>query len=153
MKPLSNIALQDFLGNLSFLAAVIVGRHISFPKHWSCFTMSTSFGRRRIVWTTVICMWRNWTRCCKNLRRNWIMSHWQLFRGDTSMFDGNFIKHFCQLQQKGEKEQAKERFLHLIMAERSEAMVLRKTGGSQNVVLLRTLKRTRLASASLNLGL
>ena len=40
------------------------------------------------------------------------------------------------------------------MAERSEAMVLRKTGGRQNVVLLRTLKRTRLASAStcLNLG-
>ena len=41
-----------------------------------------------------------------------------------------------------------------IMAKRSEAMVLRKTGGRQNVVLLRTLKRTRLASAStcLNLG-
>ena len=40
------------------------------------------------------------------------------------------------------------------MAEQSEAMVLRKTGGRQNVVLLRTLKRTRLASAStcLNLG-
>ena len=34
------------------------------------------------------------------------------------------------------------------MAERSEAMVPRKTGGRQNVVLLRTLKRTRLASAS-----
>jgi len=28
-----------------------------------------------------------------------------------------------------------------IMAERSEAMVLRKTGGSKNEVLLRTLKR------------
>ena len=41
-----------------------------------------------------------------------------------------------------------------LMAERSEAMVQRKTGGRQNVVLLRTLKRTRLASAStcLNLG-
>ena len=39
------------------------------------------------------------------------------------------------------------------MDERSEAMVLRKTGG-QNVVLLRMLKRTLLASAStcLNLG-
>ena len=34
------------------------------------------------------------------------------------------------------------------MAEQSEAMVQRKTGGRQNVVLLRTLKRTRLASAS-----
>ena len=33
-----------------------------------------------------------------------------------------------------------------IMAERSEAFVLRKTGGRQNVVQLRTLKRTRLAS-------
>ena len=32
------------------------------------------------------------------------------------------------------------------MAERSEAFVLRKTGGRQNVVQLRTLKRTRLAS-------
>ena len=31
------------------------------------------------------------------------------------------------------------------MAERSEAIVLRKTGGRQNEVLLRTLKRTRLA--------
>ena len=31
------------------------------------------------------------------------------------------------------------------MAERSEAIVLRKSGGRQNVVLLRTLKRTRLA--------
>ena len=31
------------------------------------------------------------------------------------------------------------------MAERSKAMVLRKTGGRQNVVLLCTLKRTRLA--------
>ena len=30
-------------------------------------------------------------------------------------------------------------------AERSEAIVLRKTGGRQNEVLLRTLKRTRLA--------
>ena len=35
-----------------------------------------------------------------------------------------------------------------LLAERSEAMVQRKTGGRQNVVLLRTLKRTRLASAS-----
>ena len=34
----------------------------------------------------------------------------------------------------------------IIMAERSEAFVLRKTGGRQNVVQLRTLKRTRLAS-------
>ena len=32
------------------------------------------------------------------------------------------------------------------MAERSEAFVLRNTGGRQNVVQLRTLKRTRLAS-------
>ena len=29
-----------------------------------------------------------------------------------------------------------------VVAERSEAIVLRKTGGRQNVVLLRTLKRT-----------
>ena len=34
------------------------------------------------------------------------------------------------------------------MAKRSEAMVQQKMGGRQNVVLLRTLKRTRLASAS-----
>ena len=33
-----------------------------------------------------------------------------------------------------------------VVAERSEAFVLRKTGGRQNVVQLRTLKRTRLAS-------
>ena len=36
------------------------------------------------------------------------------------------------------------------LAKQSEAIVLRKTGGRQNVVLLRTLKRTRLASASTN---
>ena len=51
------------------------------------------------------------------------------------------------------KAQSCTRIIIIIMAKRSEAMVLRKTGGRQNVLLLRTLKRTRLASASTCLDL
>ena len=39
------------------------------------------------------------------------------------------------------------------MAKRSEAIVLRKTGGRQNEVLVRTLKRTRLSPQVLIINL